>query len=73
MSYKVKQVDKYIDGPDGKIHIVEEIDGKEFTLKEAIKRGFARVGKSKMQKLFSENELKEMGYDYTEEKNKSKE
>lgn len=37
--------------------------GKTESIKEAIKRGNIRVSKTKMQKLFSQSELEEMGYD----------
>lgn len=42
-------------------------EGKRESLKETIRRGNLKASKKTMQKLFSENELKEMGYDYTEE------
>ena len=61
------KVNKTRTGTNGeKLKIVEETEGQNFTLKEAIKRGFAAVSKQEMQKIFSQTELEEMGYDYTE-------
>jgi len=57
-------------GPNGeKLNIVEIEDGKSFTLKEAIKMGFAAVSKKEMQKLFTEQELEEMGYNQKDDDN----
>lgn len=64
------KVNKTRIGSNGEVlHIVDETDSKGFTIKDAIKKGFAKVSKQEMQKLFSETELKEMGYDYTEDEN----
>jgi len=65
---KIKKVNKTMIGIDGEIlHITGESEGKTMTMKEAIKSGLVVLDDKKaMQKMFSEDELKEMGYDYTE-------
>lgn len=72
---KIKRVNKTRLGMHGEVlHITGESRGKTMTMKEAIKAGLVKPSSKKaIQKLFSESELKEMGYDYTEEENKSKE
>lgn len=62
---KIKRVNKTRLGMHGEIlHITGESRGKTMTMKEAIKAGLVKIDdKETMQKLFSENELKEMGYD----------
>lgn len=66
---KTKKVNKTRLGMNGEtLHITSEsISDKKLTMKEAIKSGLLIVDSKKaMQKLFSEEELEEMGYDYTE-------
>lgn len=41
--------------------------GDSIPKKEAIRRGLIKVSRASMQKIFSEAELKEMGYDSEEE------
>ena len=41
--------------------------GSSIPKKEAIRRGLIRVSRKSMQKIFSETELREMGYDIEEE------
>lgn len=68
---KIKPVNKTRVEVNGEIlHITGESRGKTMTMKEAIKAGLVKVeNKELMQKMFSKEELEEMGYDYnTEEK-----
>lgn len=67
---KIKRVNKTRLGMHGEIlHITSESEGREMTMKEAIKAGLVKIDdKETMQKLFSENELKEMGYDFLNDK-----
>lgn len=62
-----KKIIEVINGPNGeKIEITEIIENKGISLKEAVKRGIVSIDKKEMQKLFSEQELKEMGYEIKE-------
>jgi hypothetical protein len=65
---KIKKVNKTMIGMNGEtLHITGESRGKAIPMREAIKLGLVVLDDKKaMQKMFSEDELKEMGYDYTE-------
>lgn len=64
---RIKPVNKTRIGVNGEIlHITGESRGKTMTMKEAIKAGIVRASsKESMQKLFSQKELEELGYDNT--------
>jgi len=48
---------------DEKEEIVREEYGKPISIKEAVKRKMIVLPREEMQKLFSQTELEEMGYD----------
>ena len=50
---------------DEKEEIVREEYGSPISIKDAVKRKMIVLPREEMQKLFSQTELEEMGYDYT--------
>jgi len=64
---KRRRILETIEGPDGKILKITSITmGRPFSIKEAVLRRIVSISKEQMLELFTEQELKEMNYNYYE-------
>lgn len=64
---KRRRILETIEGPNGKILKITSITrGRPFSIKEAVLRRIVSISKEQMLELFTEQELKEMNYNYYE-------